>query len=350
MLLKLVKRFSLLDSSGQLQRNVSRVVKLWLQRNYYFRDLVVDEMLQEFVQSNQTSPSTELLIGDILKELENHQEKFKFPENLTLEVPNEIPLVAELWRLPINEDPKLLAEQLTLIDLEIYSCILPIELLEQAWSKDKCKAVAQNTIDLMERADHISHWVACCILLQPNLKERIKIITRFIQLAQNLQLLNNFNSMMGIYAGLNLSAVSRLKHSFEGLQPNVVKVFQSMGELLAPMSSFKTLREKVEECGDQVLPFIALHLSDITFTEEGNPDTVVDEFLGTVLINITKHEMIYKCIDSFLRYQRSGDYSHLTPNETIYSLLKQLPKLNSQDLYLLSLEREPRGALVKDLE
>jgi hypothetical protein len=36
--------------------------------------------------------------------------------------------------------------------------------------------------------------------------------------------INNYNSMMGIIAGLNMGAVSRLRHTFAGLTPGFSKV------------------------------------------------------------------------------------------------------------------------------
>eukprot|EP01126_Amoeba_proteus_P056002 TRINITY_DN6992_c0_g1_i1.p1 TRINITY_DN6992_c0_g1~~TRINITY_DN6992_c0_g1_i1.p1 ORF type:complete len:148 (+),score=37.15 TRINITY_DN6992_c0_g1_i1:460-903(+) len=147
-----------------------------------------------------------------------------------------------------------------------------------------------------------------------------------------------------------MSAISRLKATFEGLLPATTKTFQMLGDLMAPMSSWRTLREAIEECvGSKTLPFLGLYLNDLTFTEEGNPDFIEDDYLGT-LINIPKHQMIFKCVDSFLRYQKHMETNVSMKEIPILSLIKQLPKLSGEDLYQLSLEREPRGVLAKDLE
>lgn len=77
-----------------------------------------------------------------------------------------------------------------------------------------------------------------------------------------------------------------------------------MQDILSPMSSFKTLRHAVEECrGQKVVPFLyemflahgtnklrGVHLSDLTFTEEGNPDFVLSD-TKEELINAPKHQV-----------------------------------------------------------
>jgi len=125
-------------------------------------------------------------------------------------------------------------------------------------------------------------------------------------------------------------------------------MLEVMEEELVPMGAFKILRESIEGCGTKVIPFLALHLSDLTFTEE-NSDTITNS-TGEVLINFSKHQIVNKCITSCLKYQNSTDYSLLTPKEPLFDLLSQLPKISKDDLHMLSLEREPKGALLKDIE
>jgi hypothetical protein len=61
-------------------------------------------------------------------------------------------------------------------------------------------------------------------LIFQTLKERVKALSKLISVAQALWAMNNFHSMMGLVAGLNMSAVSRLKLTWEGLSHGFLKV------------------------------------------------------------------------------------------------------------------------------
>jgi len=113
-----------------------------------------------------------------------------------------------------------------------------------------------------------------------------------------------------------------------------------------PSNSFKNYRESIKANKAQCVPYFTLFLSDLTFIEEGNPDILtVDD---TLLINFPKHEMLFRTIKNLEKYQQSK--YDLQKKEPYYSLLYQMPGLDEKELYNLSMEREPRNILLKDLE
>jgi glycine hydroxymethyltransferase/Rap guanine nucleotide exchange factor 1 len=58
-----------------------------------------------------------------------------------------------------------------------------VELLNQAWNKPKLKYRSPNVLRLIGRSTAISMWVASCILWQPTLKERTRVLTKLINIA-----------------------------------------------------------------------------------------------------------------------------------------------------------------------
>jgi hypothetical protein len=53
-----------------------------------------------------------------------------------------------------------------------------------------------------------------------------EILSKIISLGQELRNLNNFNTLMGIVAGLSMSAVNRLKNTFKGLDSKQAEVWR----------------------------------------------------------------------------------------------------------------------------
>jgi len=204
--------------------------------------------------------------------------------------------------------------------------------------------VSPNVVQLLQRANRTANWVATTILLQPKVKDRTKVVSKFMTIAKHLKDLNNYNTLMGIIAGINTVAVTRLKYSFLNVKKNITENWDILMDIMNPGQSFKKLRTSMEECGPTALPYIGMYLSDLTFLEDGNPDEIVREGPPPErLINFSKHFMIYRAIDQIRKYQTSAKYN-IEKREPIFSFLFDLAVLTEEELYQLSCVREPRDA------
>ena len=86
-------------------------------------------------------------------------------------------------------------------------------MLNQSWNKDKLKYRASNVIESLSRLNRLSFWVPSVILWQERMKERSKAYKKFVAIAEHLRRMNNYHTLMGIVAGLNMSSINRLKHT-----------------------------------------------------------------------------------------------------------------------------------------
>ena len=142
--------------------------------------------------------------------------------------------------------------------------------------------------------------------------------------------------MMAFIAGLNSAAVSRLKWT----KRDVVKM-HTLEELERQMSSelnYKNYRTLLAaSTGTPCIPYLGVHLSDLTFIEEGNPNMLE----GTRLINFERRQQICDVIQAVTLPQKR--LYNLQPVSNIIALLTDLPTMTEKHLYQLSLTREPRG-------
>jgi len=250
---------------------------------------------------------------------------------------------AELFMV-LNESE--IARQLTLIDFKMFQKIRPCELLNQAWNKDKLKHRAPNILSIISRSNKFSFWIASMILWFPRMDERCKILTKINSVAEHLLQLHNYNTLIGLLAGMSMSSISRLKHTWNALNPVPKEVFTKLQILFDPAAGFKTYRVEVGQAGSKgaVLPYLGTYLADITLTEEGNLDHMQSNHN---IINWSKREMISKILQEIkLKQQSTFTFPVVEP---INSFLTELPFLEEKELYDLSLLREPRGATAKDI-
>jgi len=114
-------------------------------------------------------------------------------------------------------------------------------------------------------------------------------------------------------------------------------LFEDYMELMSSKNSYKNYRETLHTVNPPVVPYMGTYLTDITFIEDGNKDTINN------LINFRKRELVS---DVILEIQMYQPLKHrFETNPLMMHLLNQLPHhVDNEKLYELSLLREPRNA------
>eukprot|EP00027_Filamoeba_sp_ATCC50430_P005761 CAMPEP_0168547718 /NCGR_PEP_ID=MMETSP0413-20121227/4184_1 /TAXON_ID=136452 /ORGANISM="Filamoeba nolandi, Strain NC-AS-23-1" /LENGTH=1073 /DNA_ID=CAMNT_0008577987 /DNA_START=51 /DNA_END=3269 /DNA_ORIENTATION=- len=202
----------------------------------------------------------------------------------------------------IDLKPVEVARQLTLIDFNNIRRITPQELSHQAWNKAHSKELAPNVVEMITRFNTVNYWVATELVMCPNIKKRNSILKRFIQIADQLQKLNNFNSMIAILVGLSLGAVQRMSKTWESLPKQYSALFNEMQEFTSSHGNFRTLRKAIRTLqleGEPVIPHMAIILRDLTFIEDGNQN-----FRPNGMVNFEKMSMLAKVFAQVQSYQR----------------------------------------------
>jgi hypothetical protein len=83
----------------------------------------------------------------------------------------------------------------------------------------------------------------------------------------------------------------------------------------------------------------------MTLIDEGNPTTVAiksPEGQEITVPNFPKYGLIYKAIVEFYQFKKVAEFGGIKTKEPLFSFLTVLPHLGSEELYALSLKREPR--------
>ncbi|XP_077267028.1 uncharacterized protein LOC143900015 isoform X2 [Temnothorax americanus] len=111
-----------------------------------------------------------------------------------------------------------LAQQLTHVELERLSYIGPEEFV-QAFAKEsphletsfKDMKKTRNLESYVQWFNRLSYFVATEVCKHAKKKQRVRVVEYWIETARECFNIGNFNSLMAIIAGLNMSPISRLK-------------------------------------------------------------------------------------------------------------------------------------------
>jgi len=350
------------EFKNPVQFKVCSVLKKWISLRYD-QDVASDphliEELKDFI-NNVVAKDHPFLQNNLLQSLEFYTSGEAFEHHkkmaqlsggcLEWEIPEQLGKAMSADNNPfpnfvslLHFDAKDLAQQMTLIDSELFRAIRLHELAGQAWNAKDKDVRAPNLLRLISHTNRVSFWIANSILKERDIKLRAKIWHNFVILCSYLKAIRNFNGVMAILAGLSNAAVARLKHTKAALPPKIAKLSAELEEMMSSMSSFKNYRETVKNSAPPFIPFVGILLSDLTFAEDGNPD-----FLSPGIINWGKRSLLYGMLTEFTTQQRNCIYKDIKEDGIRQGFMRRLAQqqIAVEQLYELSLKLEPRGAPV----
>jgi len=125
----------------------------------------------------------------------------------------------------------------------------------------------------------------------------------FIKIAHICKKLNNYQTLFSICSGLSHSQVTRLKMTWEAIQPKYKSRFNELEKITSIARNYNTYRQIHSSLSDkdvhttQYIPFIALLIKDLYFFNDGNPKYIDESKLknlnnDTTSIYINNNETV----------------------------------------------------------
>ncbi|KAH6594554.1 hypothetical protein BASA50_006504 [Batrachochytrium salamandrivorans] len=332
------------------QIRVSNAFKTWLENHWV--ESLDDACLDMIYQFASTSMSlthaplatrlmdlvTKKINSDIYHHNTNAIPKFKRLTARSDEIPQPI-LPRNIKRFSLLDlDPIEIARQLTLIESQLYARIRPVELLKQEWAK-KQQSVAVNVRAMSQMSTRIAGWVIASILSDPDAKRRGGIVKFFTKVADNCLEMSNFNSLMAIMTGLNSSTIARLKKTWDSISAKTKTMFENVQRVTNHARNYSEYRALLKRAPLPALPFLGLFLTDLTFTDDGNPDKRNEGRL----INFDKYAKTARIIQDVQRYQLPFSFVDVAGvQEFLLEAVDREGRRDAQELYEISLAYEPR--------
>lgn len=269
------------------------------------------------------------------------------------------PLSIQRDILTICNEPFALAQQLTHIELERLSYIGPEEFVQAFVQKDPldndksrfsdCKK-ASNLQTYVEWFNRLSYLVATEICMPVKKKQRARVIDFFIDVARECFNIGNFNSMMAIISGMNMSPVSRLKKTWGKVK---TAKFDILEHQMDPSSNFYNYRTSLRGATQRaitansarekiVIPFFSLLIKDIYFLNEGCANR-----LPNGLINFEKFWELAKQVGEIMAWKQVE--CPFERDRKVLQYLLTAPVFTEDALFLASYESEgPENNMEKD--
>ncbi|XP_046901043.1 ras-GEF domain-containing family member 1B-B isoform X1 [Hypomesus transpacificus] len=187
--------------------------------------------------------------------------------------------------LSICDDPFIVAQQLTHIELDRLSFIGPEEFIQTFAMKDPLdnhksffrKRKTTNLEAYVAWFNRLSYLVATEICMPVKKKHRARALEFYIDVARECFNIGNFNSLMAIITAMNMSPVSRLKKTWSKVNTDKFDILEHQMDPSSNFSNYRTAlrgatQRSVTAHSSQekiVIPFFSLLIKDIYFLNEG---------------------------------------------------------------------------------
>ncbi|XP_030676658.1 ral guanine nucleotide dissociation stimulator-like 3 isoform X2 [Nomascus leucogenys] len=319
----------------------------------------------------------EKLLEDFLEEAEREQEEEPPqvwtgpPRVAQTSDPDSSEACAEEEEGLLPQSPQLLdfsvdevAEQLTLMDLELFSKVRPCECLGSVWSQRDRPGAAGASPTVRATVAQFNTVTGCVlgsVLGVPGLAapQRAQRLEKWIRIAQRCRELRNFSSLRAILSALQSNPIYRLKRSWGAVSREPLSTFRKLSQIFSDENNHLSSREILfqEEATDGSqeedntpgslpskpppgpVPYLGTFLTDLVML-----DTALPDMLEGDLINFEKRRKEWEILARIQQLQRRCQSYTLSPHPPILAALRAQRQLTEEQSYRLSRVIEPPAA------
>nr|XP_004649637.2 ral guanine nucleotide dissociation stimulator-like 2 [Jaculus jaculus] len=269
-----------------------------------------------------------------------------------------------------------LAEQLTLLDAELFLNLVPSQCLGGLWGhRDRpghshlCPSVRATVTQFNKVAGAVVSSVLGAIPtgegpgevtirpLRP--PQRARLLEKWIRVAEECRLLRNFSSVYAVVSALQSSPIHRLRAAWAEAARDSLRVFASLCQIFSEEDNYSQSREllmqevKVQPPvdlhskkaprsgfrGGGVVPYLGTFLKDLVMLDAASKDELENGY-----INFDKRRKEFAVLSELLRLQSECRGYDLRPDPDIQQWLQGLRPLTEAQSHRVSCEVEPPGS------
>uniref|UniRef100_A0A8C1LAG3 Ral guanine nucleotide dissociation stimulator n=1 Tax=Cyprinus carpio TaxID=7962 RepID=A0A8C1LAG3_CYPCA len=264
--------------------------------------------------------------------------------------------------------PALVAEQLTVMDAELFKRVVPYHCLGGIWSQRDKKGkehLAPTIRATVAQFNSVTNCVIATCLDNRSLRpfQRAKRIEHWIEVARKCRILKSFSSLKAILSALQSNAIHRLRRTWDDVSRESYRTFQELSEIFSDDNNYSLSRELLIKVSTRVLvgvcvcfvhncfqkfcchnkgvvqgtiPYLGTFLTDLVML-----DTAMKDHLEVGLINFEKRRKEFEVIAQIKLLQLTCNYYNFTKNQRFIEWFKRVERLTETESYSMSCDIEP---------
>ncbi|CED84085.1 Ras1 guanine nucleotide exchange factor [Phaffia rhodozyma] len=243
-------------------------------------------------------------------------------------------------------DPLELARQLTVAEFKLFSEVKPEDLVKVGTGKGRSMGQGSALTAMSTFSNQVTGFVSETLLNEEDLKKRMALMKFFIKLAARLVDLQNFSASYAVLGALNSASITRLQKTFGALSTKTKNTLARLRELFDVSRNHSNYRTRLRETNPSALPFLGIALTDLTFCQDGNPDTRPSpQAPEKMLINLAKYQGVWRIVSGVQKFQVPYTLVEVPEIQTfLVKVLAEKGSVSLNGLYRKSLRLEPRSS------
>jgi hypothetical protein len=224
----------------------------------------------------------------------------------------------QLWQIPA----KLLALELSRLTCLHFLAVTPSDLIGTPWASYKTRFKSANLLRLTTLFNSVSLWLSSllgrALLASPTAATANTIFEYMRSLMDTLVDMNDLHTLFCVYSSVSNNHIRK----YVPLRITDSDPWRQIVDLMSNSENYKRLRSRIKSAIQEArfcIPYVGLAQTDLTFMEDGNPDTLGEgDDVSKKKINVEKMEMVGgvvydvqvlkgRCAEAFEKVYRHGD-------------------------------------------
>jgi len=267
------------------------------------------------------------------------------------------------------------AQQITAMDNELFKRVIPHQCLGSVWSRrDKSRdRDAATVVATIEQFNAVSYRVISTVLIDSDAKNsaRGRVISAWVDIAQELRVLKNFSSLKAIVSGLQSNPVFRLKKAWHTVPRDKLEIFEELARIFSEDNNAVAQRELLvregtarfaDTAGENdhhlqkmlqkhqensraisygTIPYLGTFLTDLTMI-----DTAIPDIVSEGLINFDKRRKEFEVLAQIKLLQGAANAYTIERDPRFAKWFESVLIMDENEAHELSCQIEPTHANV----
>ena len=241
----------------------------------------------------------------------------------------------------LDWDKKEIGEKLISISKNLINKVQRREIYKAVFLKDKKEITSPNVMENIDKFNKLTFFIIQDILSYDFAKDRVKIMEKWIKIADYCMERKDYNDCVAINSALNNYIITGLSKTNNELSKDKKERLKKISKFCRYQGNYKKLREDMKslQTTDFYIPYLGMILKDLAFFEE-NAKYIVNG----VLINFEKLENVQKAVCEFFNFKNNTDKETFQIPEEL-NFFEKLEDLKEADLEQLANKLEPEFKL-----
>merc|ERR1719291_723192 len=260
------------------------------------------------------------------------------------------------------------AQQITAMDNELFKRVIPHQCLGSVWSSKSRERDAATVVATIEQFNAVSYRVISTVLIDSEARpsQRARVVSAWVDVAQELRVLKNFSSLKAIVSGLQSNPIFRLKKAWQAVSREKLEMFEELARIFSEDNNAVAQRELLvregtakfaDTAGEKdhhlqkvlqkhvensraisygTIPYLGTFLTDLTMIDTAIPDVVSDG-----LINFDKRRKEFEVLAQIKLLQGAANAYHIETDAKFNQWFEAVLTLDEREAFDLSCKLEP---------